>query len=152
MSIITKLALALLAGVLLFGAGFYTRGEQVRTVQAPPIIRTETQTVVQEKVVTKVVREKVSAPDGTTTTKTTTETEAVSEKKADKQQPVPVASVPANLPNWSVAVTWTPRLEEDVYKPTGMELSRRLGSTNAWAVGAFDWRTHTATAGLRVEF
>ena len=149
MNLLAKAGLALAVCAGCFLAGYLTH-------KPPPpdvITKVEQQTVTQEKVVTKTVREQTKAPDGTLKTITTTQVTQDKAKKADKQAAESVSPVHPDVhTRWSLGLTWTPRLDRDMYMPTGAELGRRLWDTNAWATVGFDWRTHSATLGLRWEW
>jgi len=148
MNIITKAALALVAGVFLFGAGWLSHKPDTKVVT-----QVQKQVVTQEHVVTKVVTKTEKATNGTTTTTTTTETASDKKKESAKHDSQPVASAGTPyLPRWSVGVNWTPRLEPDVYVPTNVELAHRLWDTNAWITTGYDWRVHAAAIGLRIDF
>lgn len=146
MSWLTKLAiyLAVMAGC--FFAGYFTH-------KPDTVVKTETAVKEVEKVVTKTVTKVVKVPDGTVTTETTTETTANKTEITNKNTPSqPVARLPAASPKYSAQIDWTPRLELDAYKPTGVGFGRRLGETNAWVEAGYSWRTKEVTAGFRVEF
>jgi len=150
MSLIRRIALATVAGAFLFGAGWLSH-------KAPPQVNTSPQTqkqvVTQEHVITKVVRQEVHAHDGTTKTTTTTTTTSDKEAQSAQSHTKSMASAEqAYRPNWSLGLDWAPRVDKDVYKPTAIEIGRRLWQTNAWLTASYDWQTHSTLLGFRVEF
>lgn len=147
MNIATKalISLAVMGGC--FAAGYLTR------VPAAPKTITKIEVVEKEKIVTKVVTVTETRPDGSTTTtetaQTTSDSQTVTESK-QAEKPVPAVSPTLHL-RYSIGVQWTPRLNEDFYKPTGVELGyRALG--NLWTTAGYDWRDKSVTLGVRVEF
>lgn len=136
------LTLAVIAGS--FASGYFTR---------KPGTVTKTEVVEKEKTVTKTVVKVVEKPDGTTSTETTTETATDSTTVTDKKSPnQPMANSTTTKPKYSVQVNWTPRLDVDAYKPTGMEFGRRIYDTNAWGTVGYDWRDKSVSLGIRIDF
>lgn len=159
MTLIHKIGAAILAALLLFGAGWFSRGKEIQTVQLPPQVVTKTETQVQTKVVdhvvTKVVTVTKKEPSGAVTTTVTKETTADQTKdkgrevSSDKVAAQPVGtSKPAN---WSVGASWTPRLSPAAEYPTEVEVSRRVLGP-AWVGAGYDWSHREVKVGLRVEF
>ena len=146
MSWLYKLAVALAAAVGIFYAGYLSHKPEA-------ITKTEVQVKEVEKIVTRIVTRTVQAPDGTTTTETTKETTENTTTVSDQNTAAqPLASSKSFASRYSLQVNWTPRLDLESYKPTGVEFGRRLGESNAWGVAGYDWRSKSITIGARVEF
>jgi hypothetical protein len=148
MNFIYKAGVALVAAAGFFFGGYFYRG------QTPPQIITKTEIKEVEKVVTKTVIVKETKPDGTTTTTETTEVEKDKTSVTDKDKttkPLSPVSPGVHL-RYSVGVNWTPKIDADVYKPTGITAARRLGDTNMWGTSGYDWNTKAMSVGLRVDF
>lgn len=148
MSWLYKVGLGLLVLVGSFASGYLYRGA------TPPQVITQIEEKIVEKVVIKTVKVTENRPDGSSTTTETTETQEDSTQVTDTStpsQPVPNVHSGVYLPQYSVGVNWTPRLSEDAFKPTGMEVGYRVLG-NMWGTAGFDWRTKEATVGVRVDF
>ena len=125
-----------------FAAGWYANRQD-------PIIETKVETV--EKVVTKVVKETVTAPDGTKSEKTTTET---SENKKTKDKiPQPLPATTAYRPVYSLALDFNPIAGggDERFIPVGTQFGYRVIG-NAWVTAGYNWQTKAATVGLRYDF
>jgi len=130
------LALALVGGG--FAAGWFAK---------PGEVITQTQVQQVEKVVTKVVKEKVTAPDGTVTEHEVTEIAKDAKTKSKAKAQVPIqAIVPKS--QWSLGVKWKPR---DDYYPESLEVGRRVLSTNLWTTVEYYWETKTVLLGVKYE-
>lgn len=136
----TYVALALLS---LGGWGGWSANTLLRPVPvAPPPV---TNTVTVERVVTRTVTV-IKRPDGTVE-EVTTETTADSSTNTSKP-------TPAVKPKWSAEAI-------AAVKPRGFELPkpdwsalvyRRLGDTNAWAGGGYDFGNKAVLLAVRVDF
>lgn len=127
--------------ILCFVGGWYSNNRA-------PVVETKTEVV--EKVVTKIVTEKVSQPDGTQKETTTTTKEENSKTQAKDPKPVPV--ITTTLPQYSIGLGWNPRhFGGDKYSPSSIDFGYRLLG-NAWGVAGYDWSDKTITVGIRVDF
>lgn len=136
----TYVVLALLS---LGGWGGWSANTLLRSPPAPTPL---TNTVVVEKVVTRTVVV-TRKPDGTETT-TTTETQTSTNTTQSKPAPVVIK------PKWSAEAL-------AAVKPRGWELPKptwssilyhRVGDTNAWLGGGYDFGNKAALLAVRVDF
>lgn len=125
------------------GWGGWSANTLLRPTPAAPAPVTNTVTV--ERVVTRTVTV-VKNPDGTIT-ETTTETTA--DTSTTQSKPAPV-----NRPKWSAeAIARISHVKVWETRPTWSALLyHRLGDTNAWAGGGYDFGQKAALVGIRVDF
>ena len=142
------LILAILAGLFFSGAVVGYRFRKPEVIVKTEIIE-KVNTVIKTVTVTEV------KPDGTQTTTETSHTETVSTETTDNKpatKPVPHSPNAVRFNKFSLGVGWTPRIDKEVYKPTSLEVGRRLWDTGAWGTVGYNWHTKQATIGLRIEF
>lgn len=112
-------------------------------VASPPV----TNTVTVEKVITRTITV-TKKPDGTETT-TTTETTASTNTTSSKPAPVAVR------PKWSAEALAAVKPERSWKLPKpewSALLYHRVGDTNLWAGGGYDFGNKAALLAVRVDF
>lgn len=142
------LILAIMAGLFISGAVVGYRFREPEVVVKTEIVE-KVNTVIKTVIVTEV------KPDGTKTTTETSSSETVSTETTGSEptpEPVPHSPNAVRFNKFSLGVGWTPRIDKEVYKPTSLEVGRRLWDTGAWGTVGYNWRTKEATLFLRVEF
>jgi hypothetical protein len=149
MNIVTKILAGLGLLAVAFAAGWLSREPEV---QVQVETKTETKVVEVEKVVTKIVKETATKPDGTTTTTETTTTTAdtttTKEKDKTKPQPAPVAAAKRD---WSVGVQWRPDFKDPTWVPASATVGYRVTGP-VWAEAGVNFKDRAAIVGVRVEF
>jgi hypothetical protein len=148
-----KLPLAALGAAFFFALGWqaHPAPKPVTVVQTQVQRDVQVQTV--DHVVTRTVTVKEREPNGTE--KTTQTVDAAETKDIAKESQMratqTVARVQADTAHWSLGVGWQPRVSPDVYKPVSAEIGYRVGGP-VWLTGEWNWQTHSALVGARLEF
>lgn len=126
------------------GWGGWSANTLLRPTPAP--LPPVTNTITVEKVITRTVTV-VKKPDGTETT-TTTETTASTNTTSSKPAPAAVK------PKWSAEAVAAVKPEKwELPKPKWSALLyHRLGDTNAWLGGGYDFGNKAALLAVRVDF
>lgn len=104
----------------------------------------ETRTVVVDRIITKTVTI-TKRPDGTVIEETS---ETTSDHSSNTSKPTPVPR-----PQWSVGALASVAPRYPVPRPEWSVVAyRRLGDTNAWAGGGWDFEKKSALLGVRIDF